>query len=114
MLAKERIVEKVKAGFSTFDTSKVMVLNTDWSQVGVSMAVLQKHCVCVGVDIRCCPEGWKLVLCGSRFCSRAESLYSPVEGEALAVAWRLCKAKYFLLGASNLFVAVDHNPMLDL
>ena len=44
----------------------------------------------------------------------AESRYSPVEGEALAVAWGMWKAKYFLLGAKDLYVVVDHKPLLGL
>ena len=54
------------------------------------------------------------MLCGSRFCSGAESRYSAVEGEALAVAWGMKKAKYFLLGAKDLLVVVDHRPLLEL
>ena len=62
--AKKQIVERVKNGIATFDTNKVTVLNMDWLQVSISMAILQKHCNCLGVDIRCCPEGWKLMLFG--------------------------------------------------
>ena len=98
---KESIVENVKEGVSTFDVNKVTVLNTDWSKTGISFAVFQNHCNCSRVDIRCCPMGWRLVLCGSRFCSPAESRYLPVEGDALAVACGMKKAKYFLLGARD-------------
>ena len=107
-------MEKVKNGIATFDTNKVTVLNTDWLQVGISMAILQKHCNCLGIDIRCCPEGWKLVLCGLRFCLGAKSRYSPVEGEALAVAWGMWKSNYFLLRAKDLYVVVDNKPLLGL
>ena len=89
------------------------VLNTDWSKIGISGVVLQKYCLCEKIDLRCCNARWKLVFCGSKFCSPAESRYSPVEGEALAVAWGLWKAK-FLLGSRNLHVAVDHKPCLGL
>ena len=87
--AKIQMLEKVKNRIATFDTNKVTVLNTDWLQVSISMAIIQKNYNCLGIHIRCCPECWKLVLCGSRFCSGAESRYSPVEGEALAVAWAM-------------------------
>ena len=88
--AKENIVKKAADGIKSFDTKRVTVLNTDWSELGISFAVLQKHCECPGpIDIRCCNEGWALTYCNSRFCSKAESRYSPVEGEALAVAWGL-------------------------
>ena len=62
----------------------------------------------------CCTSGWKLALCNSRFTSSAERNYSPVEGEALAVAWGLKIGKYFLLGCSKLLIAVDHKPLLGI
>ena len=58
--------------------------------------------------------GWKVTFVGSRFCSPAESRYAPIEGESLAVAWSLEKAKYFVLGHPDLIVAVDHQPLLKL
>ena len=51
---------------------------------------------------------------GSRFTQPAESRYAPVEGEALAVAYALEKAKFFVLGCTDLNVAVDHKPLLDI
>ena len=45
---------------------------------------------------------------GSRFTHAAESRYAPVEGEALAVVDALDKARHFVLGCSDLIVAVDH------
>ena len=36
------------------------------------------------------------------------SRYSPVEGECLAVADSLDKARHFVLGCKDLLVAVDH------
>ena len=49
---------------------------------------------------------------GSRFTHAAESRYAPVEGEALAVADALDKARFFVLGCNNLIIAVDHKPLL--
>ena len=54
------------------------------------------------------------MFCGSKFTSPAESRYSPVEGECLAVAWSLRKAKYYVAGCEDLIVAVDHKPLLGL
>lgn len=51
-------------------------------------------------------------LVGSRFTHSAESRYAPVEGEALAVVNALGKAKHFVLGCTNLIIAVDHKPLL--
>ena len=48
---------------------------------------------------------------GSRF---THPRYTPVEGEALAVADALDKARHFELGCSDLIVAVDHKPLLKL
>ena len=51
---------------------------------------------------------------GSRFTHPAESRYAPAEGEALAVADALDKARHFVLGCNDLIVAVDHKPLLKL
>ena len=56
----------------------------------------------------CCNDG------GSWFTHAAESRYAPIEGEALAFADALDKARYFVLGCENLIVAVDHKPLLKL
>lgn len=77
---------------------------------------MQKHCKCAETTkiLFCCTNGWKVTLVGSRFTHPAESRYSPVEGEALAVADALDRARYFVLGCTNLIVAVDHKPLLGL
>ncbi len=51
---------------------------------------------------------------GSRFTHAAESRYAPVEGEALAVAYALDKARHFVLGCKNLTIAVDYKPLLKI
>ena len=53
-----------------------------------------------------------MTLVGSRFTHAAESRYAPVEGEALAVADALDKARYLVLGCRDLILAVDHKPLL--
>ena len=45
---------------------------------------------------------------------RSPAIYAPVEGEALAVADALDKARHFVLGCSDLQIAVDHKPPLKL
>ena len=114
MKAKEKIVDLVKEGVKSFQINRVTVVNADWSKIGIGFALLQKHCGCWGVDLRCCREGWKLCLVGSRFCSGAESRYAPIEGEALGVAWALQKARHYVMGCPALFVGVDHKPLLGL
>ena len=56
-------------------------------------------------------QGWMV---GSRFTHEAESRYAPIEGEALAVADALDKARHFVLGCKNLTIAVDHRPLLKI
>ena len=51
------------------------------------------------------------MLVGSRFTHPKESRYAPIEGEALAVADALDKARHFVLGCNNLVIAVDHKPL---
>ena len=43
-----------------------------------------------------------------------KSHYAPIEGEALAVADSLDKARFFVLGCSDLTIAVDHKPLLKI
>ena len=62
---KEKIVDLVKEGVKSFQVKRVTVINMDWSKIGVGFALLQKHCGCIGVDLRCCKKGWKLCLVGS-------------------------------------------------
>ena len=60
-------------------------------------------------------QGWMGIdFCRSRFTRDAEVRYSPTEGEALAVAWGLDHAKYFVLGCMNLLVSTDHKPLLGI
>ena len=110
--SKDEIVKAVKKGVKSFNPNRTTCLATDWSKLGIGYCLLQKVCSCTEITPVCCPEGWVLVLCNSRYTSPAESRYSPVEGECLAVAWSLKKAKYFVLGCENLVVAVDHKPLL--
>ena len=112
--AKGIIVSEIKKGVEIFDKSKPTLLATDWSKNGIGFYLLQKHCHCNLNKSKpfCCRTGWKITLIGSRFTSAAESRYSPIEGEALAVADALKKCRYFVLGCPNLIVCVDHKPLL--
>ena len=55
-----------------------------------------------------------MTLVGSRFTHAAEFRYAPIEGEALAVVEALSKARFFVLGCSDLQVVVDHKPLLKI
>ena len=87
----------------------------NWSKEGVGFVVLQQYCLCIStVTPFYCRDGWHLALCGSRHFTKAEAGYAPVEGEALAVAWCLRKARLFLLGCPNLTLVTDHKPLVKL
>ena len=49
----------------------------------------------------------------SRFTYADGSRYAP-EGDALVVAEALDKARFFVLECSDLIVAVDHRPLLEI
>ena len=98
----------------SFDPSKITTVETDWSKDGIGYWLRQKHCKCIPLTFDCCSDGWRVSMCGSRFCSQAESRYSPVEGELLAVTWALKKTRIFTLGATNLYVVTDHKPLCGL
>ena len=113
-MSKRIIVEEVTKGVQIFETDRPTVLATDWSRAGVGFWLLQKYCDCAGRSLLCCAQGWKTTLVGSRFTSGAESRYAPVEGEALAVADALEKARFFVLGCNDLTVVVDHKPLMKI
>ena len=112
--AKTVITEEIQRGVEIFDKTKPTALTTDWSKTGIGFTLMQKHCQCNFTKSQpfCCKTGWKVTFIGSRFTSSAESRYSPIEGEALAVVDALKKCRYFVLGCSNLIIAVDHKPLL--
>lgn len=95
-----------------YDTSRPTAVLTDYSRQGLGFIVMQQYCQCVGQDTpTCCPNGWKLVLCGSRHLTAAKKNYSTLEGEALAIAWCLKKARLFLLGCKKLTFVTDHKAL---
>ena len=112
--SKLHICERIRVGVEIFDKDRPTCLATDWSKDGIGFWLFQKHCQCPSRALFCCQDGWRVTLVGSRFTHPAESRYSPVEGEALAVADALDKARHFVLGCSDLVVAVDHKPLLKL
>ena len=112
--SKRVIVRDIERGVRIFDPSKPTCLATDWSKDGIGFWLLQKHCNCRTSSPFCCHDGWQVTLVGSRFTHAAESRYAPIEGEALAVADALDKARYFVLGCRDLTVAVDHKPLIKL
>ena len=110
--SKQVIIKEIHEGVQIFDKTKPTCLATDWSKEGLGFYLLQKHCNCTPTKPFCCKGGWKITLVGSRFTSSAESRYAPIEGEALAVVYALEKARWFVLGCSDLVIMVDHKPLL--
>ena len=95
-----------------FDKTRPTYLATDYSKSGIGFWLFQKHCECPGKRLFYSHTGWKITLTGSRFTYSAESRYAPIEGEALAVADALDKARYFVLECDKLTISVDHKPLL--
>ena len=112
--SKAEIIRAVERGIETFDRDKVTCLMPDWSKTGIGFKLCQKNCDCEPVSPNCCPDGWGLVFANGRFLTSAEANYSPVEGEALACAWAMEKAKFFLLGCESFLLATDHKPLLGI
>jgi len=111
--SKEVIVREMKEGVRLFDTARPTCLATDWSVDGVGFFLMQKYCNCTSRTPVCCHDGWQLCLVGGRFAHPAESRYAPIEGEALAVAYALHQTRYYVLGCTDLIVATDHKPLLQ-
>uniref|UniRef100_A0A0P4VNI8 Reverse transcriptase n=1 Tax=Scylla olivacea TaxID=85551 RepID=A0A0P4VNI8_SCYOL len=110
--AKDTIKNLAAEGLKFYDTSRPTAVLTDYSRQGIGFIVSQQYCQCVSLEApMCCPNGWKLVLCGSRHLTAAEKNYSTLEGEALAIAWCLKKARLFLLGCKNLTFITDHKAL---
>ena len=115
--SKVKIVNQIKDGVKSFEMGRPTCIATDWSKEGIGYALTQKYCSCAkDPELKTytpnCGKGhWRLVLAGSRFTSDAESRYAPVEGEALAVAYALKQCRLFVVGSTELIVAVDHKPL---
>ena len=112
--SKVEIVRLVKDGVKMFDPKLVTCLSTDFCKTGLGWILQQKICKCSVISPVCCMDGWRLVLAGGRFTIPAEGNYSPVEGEALAVAVGLESSRYYTLGCQQLYVATDHKPLLSI
>lgn len=109
--SKQVIVNEINMGVEIFDKDRPTCLATDWSKTGIGFRLFQKHCT---PELFCCRTGWRITLVGSRFTHDAESRYATIEGEALAVADALEKCRHFVSGCRNLYIAVDHKPMVKI
>ena len=110
--AKSEIIKTSAEGVKIFDKRRKTCLSTDWCKYGIGFSLGQKHCSCPSNEPSCCQTGWKLTFASNRYTHNAEENYAPVEGNALAVAWALDKARHFVIGCNDLIVATDHKPLL--
>lgn len=98
---KKALVSTPTLAYFTFD-SKTR-LETDASRTrGLGFALLQEQ---NGV--------WRIIQCGSRFLSDAESRYAMIELELLTVVWAIKKCHVFVSGV-KFEVVVDHKPLLPI
>ena len=111
---KREITDQLYEGVKTFVMGKITALVTDFSKTGVGYLLLQKHCKCSGIELKCCISGWKVICVGSRFCLKAEQRYSAIEGELMGISWALEKTKMWTLGNPSLHIFTDHKPIIDL
>ena len=112
--SKNMVINLIKNGTKSFDLVSQPCIQPDWSKEGIGYLLLQKHCQCTQKSPVCCKDSWKLIFTGSQFTNNAESNYSPTEGEALALSWGLKHSRTFTPGCPNLFVAIDHKPLLSI
>jgi transposase InsO family protein len=102
-LVKQVLVEYCSK-IQTFDPDKETVLLTDASRLkGIGFALIQKD-----------SDGKiALIQCASRSLDGAESRYSTIELEALAIIWAIKKSKFYLYGCPKPFqVITDHRPLI--
>ena len=107
-LSKDKIIDLLVEGVASFNVDLVTCLSPDYSKEGMGWILQQKICSCQEITPTCCADGWRLVLAGGHFCNPAEQNYSPIEGEATAVAKGLDDTKYYTMGCKRLYVSTDH------
>ncbi|XP_068230979.1 uncharacterized protein [Palaemon carinicauda] len=88
-----------------FDPDLPVVLQTDASRLnGIGYALLQDH-----------GNGHlRLVQCGSRFLTDAETRYATIELEMLAVVWAMSKCRLYLAGLQHFILMTDHRPLIPI
>ena len=112
---RSTIRQLASEGLRYYDITRPTMVITDYSKRGLGFVIMQQYCQCVSPEAPfCCKGGWKLALCGSRHLTEAEAHYSTIEGEALAIAWCLQKARLFLLGCPTLTIATDHKSLVKI
>ncbi|XP_076068309.1 uncharacterized protein LOC143040770 isoform X3 [Oratosquilla oratoria] len=90
---------------ASFDPTLPTILQTDASRLnGIGFALLQDH-----------GSGrLRLIQCGSRFLTEAETRYATIELELLVAVWAMFKCKYYLMGLQNFTLMTDHRPLVPI
>jgi len=96
LLTSEMVIQPFNSDSDTY-------LLTDASKLyGIGYALMQKD-----------SNGLKkLVQCGSRSLTSAETRYATIELELLAIQYAMLKCKHFLLGMQKFEVITDHKPLI--
>ena len=107
--SKRNIIREIEEGVKTFEMNWAACLSTDYSKTGIGYFLFQKHCRCpTESDPNCGENHQKIILAGFRFTQDAESRYSPIEGEALALIYGLESCRMFILGCPDLLWITNH------
>ena len=93
-----------------FDCSKPAILMSDASFHGYGYTLVQA----AKFDTKGNPVKFDLIKAGSRTLKPVETRYSVTEIEATGLNWSLGKCNYYLKGAQNTQVWVDHRPLVSL
>ena len=86
-----------------FDFKLPTRLVCDASRKGLGFCLQQLH-----------GSHWRLVSCGSRFLTSAESNYAMIELELLAIVWAVVRCKMFLQGLPMFTLVTDHRPLVSI
>ena len=102
--AKKILIDPNGPILAHFDPSLPTTLLTDASRLkGLGFALMQTT-----------SDGTtRLIQCGSRYLSDAETRYAVCELEALAIQWAINRCRLYLLGA-RFTVVTDHKPLLGI
>lgn len=104
------IISEIEESVHIFDKSKSTCLATNWLRSGLGYWLFQKHLHCTPIKPFCCHTSWKITLVSSRFNHAAESCYAPIE--AVTVTNALDKVQFFVLGCSDMLIAMNCKPLL--
>jgi hypothetical protein len=87
-----------------FDPKLPTELLTDASRLkGLGYALIQRD-----------DGGMRLIKCGSRSLSPAETRYATIELEALAIHWAITSCRFYLTGGPKFKVVTDHKPLIPM